>query len=123
MLNPFPELLSWSYFAPFVLRIVLALYFVTLGIKTFRRGHKKSGAANYTVLAAIEFVLGSFLFVGLYTQITGAIGVAFGLVALALRFKKSPEAPESAWFYLLASIVALSLIVLGAGPFAFDIPL
>jgi uncharacterized membrane protein YphA (DoxX/SURF4 family) len=123
MLNPFPELLNWSYFAPFALRIVLALYFMTLGIRTFRRGHKKAGAGNYTALAAIEFILGSFLLVGLYTQISGAIAAAFGFVGLILRFKKSPEAPESSWFYFLASVVALSLIVLGAGPFAFDIPL
>jgi len=123
MLNPFPELLSWSYFAPFALRIVLALYFITLALTTYRHHHKKADGMNYSVLATIELIVGSLLLAGFYTQIAGAVAAAFGLIGLTLRFKKSPAAPESAWFYLLAAVVALSLIVLGAGPFAFDIPL
>ena len=123
MLNPFPELLNWSYFAPSALRVVLALYFITLAVTTYRRGHKKAGERNYSVLAILELFVGSFLLVGFYTQVAGAVATGFGIVGFFLRYKRSHEAPESLWFYFLASTVALSLVVLGSGAFAFDIPL
>ncbi len=130
MLNPFPELLNWSFFAPFVLRVILGFYFIAISHKTHKRGrhsrarhpHKDEKAA-YGILSGIKFVVGVLLAIGLYTQISAAVAVAFGIVALWLKAKRSREAPESAWFYLLATGVALCLIVLGAGPFAFDLPL
>ncbi len=130
MLNPFPELLNWSFFAPFVLRVILGFYFIAISHKTYKRGrhsqarhpHKDEKTA-YGILSAIKFIVGIFLVIGLYTQVTAAVAVAFGIVALWLKAKKSHETPESGWFYILATGVALSLIVLGAGPFAFDLPL
>lgn len=130
MLNPFPELFAWSFFAPLFLRVVLGFYFVALARTTYKRGthsparhpHQNDRAA-YAILALVELVVGILLVLGLYTQIVAAIGVAFGFIALWLKAGRSHEAPESTWFYLLATTVALTLIVLGAGIFAFDLPL
>lgn len=130
MLNPFPELLNWSFFAPLLLRVALGFYFVVLAVQTYKRGLQsparhphRNDHVTYATLALVELVVGALLVIGVYTQIAAAVAVAFGIVAITLKLKHSHETRESMWFYVLATTLALSLIVLGAGAYAVDLPL
>lgn len=134
MLNPFPELLTYSQIAPFVLRIVLGLIFIDLAyLKVYkerldwRRSFEALGLRPADTLvyiyAAIEFVAGLLLILGLYTQIAAlAIAVVTG-IEIFLEWKDGNFFKRDLVFYILLFIIAISLLLTGAGAFAFDIPL
>lgn len=74
-------------------------------------------------LGVILLCFGLLFVAGLYVQALGSTGFALALIALYLRWRKSPHARESSQFYLLIGLVSLSLVFLGPGPYAFDLPL
>lgn len=130
MLNFFPELLNWSFFAPFVLRVVLGVVILIASRDLWKKGvsghphlHKNESRAAYGIMTGLLIVVGILLIIGLYVQIVAAISVSLSVIALYLKNKHSSDAPESVLFYILAGTVALSLLVLGAGAYAIDIPL
>ena len=134
MLSVFPDLLAFGLLAPFLLRVALGLVFISFGkyklgseraekAKFFESFGWKSGLYVATVLGIIELVVGIFLLIGLYTQIAALVAAFIMFCALILK-KKSPHGIESSrGFLALLFIISLSLLVLGAGLFAFDLPL
>lgn len=134
MLNTFPELLSYSPLAPFILRVILGLIFLDLGILKFRSEknrwiasfealHLSPAAMLVSILGAIEIIGGILLLVGLYTQIAALIFVVFTGTELFLEYKEATLLKRNIVFYVLLFAIALSLLLTGAGAFAFDIPL
>jgi hypothetical protein len=126
MLSLFPDLLDWSWYVPLIFRIFLGTYCCYIGwtLAHEERGEKSerddlawAGMRTILILLGLSFVF------GVVVQVLGAIGFALALFALFLRYRHSPHARESTAFYLLIGIVSLSLIFLGAGPHAFDLPL
>lgn len=137
MLTPFPELLAFSFFIPAFLRITVAAVFVYLLLTHFK--HKKTVADELhtkfrwlshevavwlaLLLILAEAALATGLFLGAWTQIVAILGAA-GFVKMAALKKKFPAyAPLSALAYVLLAIICLSLLISGAGAFAFDLPL
>jgi len=135
ILNPFPELLALSFFAPLLLRTMLGLWFVLTAMRHARRAERdpialelaaKIGAVGRIGLWPLmlgEGALGVALIAGFYTQIAALLAGAYALKLLFFRRIFPRLASESAWFYLLAAALSLSLLVLGAGAFAVDLPL
>lgn len=130
MLNLFPELLNWSFFAPLVLRITLGVVILFSARELWKKGasdhlrsHKNEGRLAYSIMSGLLLALSVLLIIGLYVQIGAAISFSLSIITLYLKKKQSPDAPESALFYVLAGSIALSLITLGAGAFAIDLPL
>ncbi|HEY9585069.1 MAG TPA: hypothetical protein VJJ02_00550 [Candidatus Paceibacterota bacterium] len=126
MLSLFPDLLDWSWYVPFVFRVILGAYFCHIGFTLIQHeGHTehKNDRSTWIFLGALLFLLGLLFVVGLYAQALGSTGFALSLFALYLRAKKSHHVRESLQFYFLFGIVSLSLVFLGAGPYAFDLPL
>ena len=132
ILNPFPELLALSFFAPLLLRTMLGLWFVLTAMRHARRAPialelaAKIGAVGRIGLWPLmlgEGALGVALIAGFYTQIAALLAGAYALKLLFFRRIFPRLASESAWFYLLAAALSLSLLVLGAGAFAVDLPL
>ncbi|MBX4198813.1 hypothetical protein KW800_00860 [Candidatus Parcubacteria bacterium] len=119
MLNPFPELLSYSTLAPFILRVVLGLVFLDLGILKIKRKHLSWPA----LLGAIEVIGAIMLFVGFYTQIAALAIVITTATELYIEWKDSQVLKGDFVFYLLLLAISLSLLLTGAGAFARDIPL
>lgn len=133
MLNPFPELLSYSLIAPLILRLTLSLIFINLGYmkltseKTSWVGFFKTTSLpadiSVKILALIQIVGGLLLIVGLYTQIAALVFVVITSIELWIE-KRDPILLRRGFvFYLLLFSISLSLLLTGAGFLAIDLPL
>jgi FtsH-binding integral membrane protein len=125
MLSLFPELLDWSFYVPFFFRIFLSCYLLTVGyhlIKKNKAENDEEGLA-WTIFGTLITATGLALLFGIYTQVFGVVAFTISLLAIYFTKRRSPDATESIAFYLLFGLVSLSLLFLGAGPYAFDLPL
>jgi uncharacterized membrane protein YphA (DoxX/SURF4 family) len=134
MLNPFPELLTYSLLAPFVLRITIGFLLVNLGFLKLKKEKSRWEALFETfqikqkvvatkILGGIEVVGGLALIAGFYTQIAALAFVILGGIEVYIEFKEETLLKRDIVFYLLMFVIALSLLFSGAGFFAFDLPL
>lgn len=114
MLSVFPELLFLSPLAPFLIRVALGVLFAFTAWTHVQRQDLAS-----RILSILEFAIAAALITGAWTQPAALLG---GIVTAVWFFQ-----PTSRVFarstVLLALIMSLSLIVTGAGAFAFDLPL
>jgi uncharacterized membrane protein YphA (DoxX/SURF4 family) len=134
MLSVFPDLLAFGLFAPFLLRATLGLVFISFGKFKLGRGRAektaffeslgwKPGSYVAATLGIIELAVGILLLIGLYTQLAALAAVLILLIALILKRKTASGIESGTGFLTLLFIIALSLLVSGAGFFAFDFPL
>jgi uncharacterized membrane protein YphA (DoxX/SURF4 family) len=132
MLNPFPELLALGFFAPTILRIAAGAMFLYAARHHWEHREQIGslhfpvvGRGNWIAWAAIlfHFVIGLMLIFGYYTQYA-AVLAAVGAFKGILLGKSYPDAfMFSRSTYVLLVILSLSLLITGAGAFAFDLPL
>lgn len=132
MLNPFPDLLFLSILAPTILRIAAGLLFLSLATGHFKQREEIRRSMNFLgalstpyvfALCAIEALVGLALLVGFYAQIAAMFGVLGIVKALFLRKRFPLIFSLTIPAYLLLGAILLSLILTGAGGFAFDLPL
>jgi uncharacterized membrane protein YphA (DoxX/SURF4 family) len=137
MLNIFPDLLFLQLLAPFLLRVAIGIMFIWVGYSYVSKDRAvatsqlktkwpKTASAIVWVSGMFEIVAGLFLVVGFLTQIAAIAGILIAAKALCakLLYKDLDKvAKYSKMFYILVLIVSLSLLVSGAGAFAFDLPL
>lgn len=134
MLNPFPDLLTYSFLAPFLLRVVIGIIFLDLGILKFKGERSRwiasfealslrPGAIFTSIYGIIEIIGGLLLIIGLWTQIAALIFVIFSGFELFIEWKESRILKRNIVFYTLILTISVSLLLTGAGAFAFDIPL
>ena len=133
MLNVFPQLLVFNFFAPALLRIVAAGTFFYLAF--FHFSNRKAvtqelslfphAAANTMagIFALVECAVAVLLLLGLWTQIAALIGFIICLKIVFIRKGLHHISPLSHLSYLLLATICLSLLCTGAGAIAFDIPL
>jgi uncharacterized membrane protein YphA (DoxX/SURF4 family) len=131
MLTTFPSLLSYAIVVPFVFRIclVLFLYQIVISLKnkaafaSYFRENKYPLASiipwKLQILAGVSAV---FLALGLFTQIA-ALVAAFTLLTVGNASEHSHTVKYSACAFWFAALISFSLLFLGAGAFAFDLPL
>jgi len=133
VLNPFPDVLFLAFFASFILRLAVGIFFVTYGYLRLVKKHgafkmafidqwRESGVMLLKGLGISELLAGSMLIIGLYTQIAALLGMFIAIFAISTTNTKSVFGNEKN-FYILIFVVSLSLFITGAGPFAFDLPL
>jgi uncharacterized membrane protein YphA (DoxX/SURF4 family) len=115
MLSVFPEILFLAPFAALALRLALAILFA-LGAWQ----HFSAQDISIRVFSALEFGIAAALFAGAWTQPVALVGLAVALVGLVFvpRIRAYPLSTM-----LLACVMLASLVVMGAGAFAFDLPL
>lgn len=126
MLALFPELLDWSFFAPTLLRVALAFLFFGAAKEFFAFAKFETETVNarsFPLLALLLGALALLFFTGALIQAAAAIGFSFALLAFVLRGHSTRYLTKPREHYALVMAVSLSLIVLGAGAFAFDLPL
>lgn len=127
MLSLFPDLFDWSFYVPFFFRVFLGLYILGVGYSFFRRSaastEKSEDKLSWGILGGLLIVLASCLFVGVVVQVAGAVAFALCLFAIYAKKYNVKEIDESTTFYLLFALLSISLVFLGPGPFAFDLPL
>ncbi len=132
MLNPFPELFTYSLLAPFILRITIGFLLVNLGYlklskeksrweAVFDTFNIKQGALATKILGAIEVVGGLCLIAGFYTQIAALAFVILGGIEVFIEYREETLLKRDIVFYILMFAIALSLLFTGAGFFAFDL--
>src|SRR3989344_447644 len=131
MLSLFPDLLTFSLLGPFILRIVAGLIFIDLGALSFK-GEKQAWVSAFTslslprptlwvkALGIVEILGGILLFIGLFTQ-----GAALALVIILLfeglvEYRDPALLKRGFSFYVMLLAITLSLLLTGAGAFAFD---
>ncbi|MEK7227641.1 MAG: DoxX family protein [Patescibacteria group bacterium] len=134
MLNPFPDLLTYSMFGPLILRLVVGFIFLDLGLLKFRE-EKKRWIASFETLGLrpadllVPFygllqIAGGILFIiGLWTQVAALAFVLFTGMELYIEWDARDILKRDIVFYLLVFVVSLSLLFTGAGAYALDIPL
>lgn len=126
MFNPFPELLDWSFVAPTILRVAAALTLWYLAHQQWRRREEmaRMHTAGLPAMSAVfNLTVGVMLFFGYYTQIAAILGIVGALAGL-FQNRRNPHTivlPNSTALLLVA--IYASLLLSGAGAFAFDLPL
>jgi uncharacterized membrane protein YphA (DoxX/SURF4 family) len=134
ILNTFPDLLTYSMLSPFILRVVLGLIVLNLGNLKLGKEHVAWQELFETInlhpaklcvkiLAFIEIIGGIMLVIGSYTQLTAIVFSILFFCEAILEYRQPALEKRSLTFYILMFTIALSLVFLGAGAFAFDLPL
>ncbi len=123
----FPDLFMAAPLAIALLRVVLALYFLGLVARdVYAWLHVKplhTHEHSYVTLHRTALcVTGVLLLLGLFTQGAALAGAALMVVSLERGFRDVREAPLRYLVALLA-VVSLTLVFLGPGAFAVDMPL
>jgi uncharacterized membrane protein YphA (DoxX/SURF4 family) len=129
----FPDLLV-PFLAPFILRAVVGLVFVSIGIRTWRKAAHLAhvpvpvvGARAWVpyLVGFLEICLGVMFLAGWYTQAAAAIGI-LGSIKYAAYHKWYPHMlveyyPLTPLSAALIAAICVSLLVSGAGLHAFDV--
>ncbi len=132
MLNPFPSLLNLTFFAPLIVRVVAAGVILYMAhVHRVRRPElvkllspivgRKAGTLVWLVIV-LEAATGILLLVGLYTQYAAIVGIILSIRSLLAIPHRALSPFDRAADVLLLGI-CVSLLLTGAGAFAFDIPL
>ena len=133
-MNPFPELLTYTFFMPTLFRLIVGLYFLLKGylrLGPYKNAYQeaisamgfKNPKATRIVIALIEVIGACMLILGWYTQIAVII---LGLwTALLLKYKGTHKQfiHGSRGQYLFLLVILFSLLITGAGAMALDMPL
>jgi hypothetical protein len=114
MLSVFPGILFLAPLSAFLIRVALALVLAYAA-----RRHFSITENAFRFLAAIEFVAAISVGAGAWTQVGALAGMLISMSWLYLPNTR----PISFIATLLVFVLSLSLILTGAGPFAFDRPL
>ncbi|MEK7566651.1 MAG: DoxX family protein [Patescibacteria group bacterium] len=133
MLSIFPDLLDYSHFAPFILRVILGLVFVVHGYPKLFTGFAqtagwfdsvgiKPGKFWAFVVGATEFFGGIALIFGFATQLA-ALLIAIIMLAAIVKVKFKQGFAGGYEFDLMLLAAAVALMLMGAGAFAIDWPL
>lgn len=132
MLNLFPNLFTYGIFIPTLLRLAAALTLAYLAYMQYRRRNEIKhlplpllGKQSWWHMGPmlLNIVLAGMLFVGYYTQAAALVTLAVHLIFGLWSNRRYPEVailPNSTVLLLL--VICVSLLFLGAGAFAFDIP-
>lgn len=132
MLNPFPDLLMLRFFAPTMLRLTAAVVFFYVAYTVYTRRHEIAhialpfiGKSEWFawVSAIFHAAIGFMLLGGYYTQWASLIGAIGALKGIVWAKRYAPLIPLSRGTSALLIMILLSLLLTGAGAFAYDLPL
>lgn len=132
MLNPFPDLLVYGYFAPTLIRVAVALVFFYIASVQFTRLHELSqihfpivGRGTWFIWLSIiaHALIGALFFFGYYTQVAAILGALGGIKGLVWAKKYPRVFPLCRLDYAFVLVICLSLLLSGAGAYALDLPL
>lgn len=132
MLTYFPSLLTFSFFAPTLLRVTAAAIFFYLTYNHYKH-RSRIGQEHFPVIGRGEWVA----WVAILAEVAVGLGLLLGystqiasLVGMLLAFKYGFWSGRYPSFFILTRMSAfllfmllLSLVFTGAGALAFDLPL
>ena len=125
MFSVWPELFAFELVAVFVLRVVAGYFFLLFGSKLFRAARMATEQKKWVrivgmLYALAQLCIGTLLVVGAYTQPAALAGLLISLLPIGSggRASKCEQHVQ-----LLLFSISLSLLFLGPGVFAFDLPI
>lgn len=125
-------LYSFANFAPLALRVVLGIAFIAHGYPKFKNRAGvvqwfdsigiKPGLFWWAIVFATEFFGGIAMVLGAFVQIVGVLLIIDMLVAMwKVKWGKVGFSAPGGWeLDLMYLVVALSLVLSGAGPYSVD---
>jgi len=120
MLSLFPSLLAWSELSPFLIRLTLGSIFLYGACKGFRAKPIRNEQKG---ILLIEATVGALMIIGLWLQAAALVAIINLVFRLAAKIQKKQLFTDGVNYYFLMLIMAISLLITGAGFFAFDIAL
>lgn len=134
ILTTFPNLLTFGMLSPLILRVVIGFIIIDLGL--LKLGKEQASwqelfetigfhPAKFLVktIAYVELIGGLMLLAGAYTQLAAIIFSILFFCEAVLEYREPVLEKRNLTFYILMFTISLSLIFLGAGAFALDLPL
>ena len=132
MLNIFPDLLTYGFFAPTLLRLAAALMFAVVAYRQWSRRSEIQqtsllivGKNGWWVWISIfaHAALAVLLALGYYTQIAALLGMLAAIKHFVFKHRYPEVFPLSRGTYFLIAVICLSFLLSGAGALAMDLPL
>jgi len=127
ILNPLPELLSFAFITPLLLRIVIGAYFLeqfSTIIHTKYISKKEVKIKNvFKYLIGVKTLSAMAIITGFYTQIAVLILIVATIIDIILEKKIKKLGKAKLQLYIFIITILLSLLITGAGFFAIDMPL
>ncbi len=132
MLTLFPDLLTYSFFGPTIVRLALGGALIALAhrhllarerIRDEMRGFGALAPAIASGIPASEALIGTLITIGLFTQVAALLSVVIAIKLWAAHRKYPAITSPGPLALLCMGAIALSLVVTGPGAFAFDLPL
>ncbi len=130
MLSIFPDFLTYALFAPPFLRIALGAFVISKSYKKLRPLFTVDGDLSVpqdkvSKIVSVLFLLsGIFILIGLYTQISALMLI---LLTIGVFIRKGSRGETldgtETWLQVFVFVMALSLMLSGAGFYAIDLPL
>jgi len=122
MLSVFPSILFLAPFSAFLIRIVLSVVLASAAWRHLNgttRGDVSANENIFRIFGVFETIAAASILVGLYTQVAAIVGGVLILIWLTVPQYR----PTQKGTAILSLVLCLSLLLTGAGPFAFDLPL
>lgn len=131
----FPSLLDFQMLGIFALRVTLGFIFIYFWyekvthqraerIEFFEKLKLRPAKIYFYFVSSIEGIVGAFLVIGLYTQGAAIVTGALMTVASFIKWRKPSALHRNTLdFYVILAVVSFSLLFLGPGAFAVDLPL
>lgn len=131
----FPDLFNYSFLATGVLRATLGLIFVWSAYKKFssERGayleffeklKMRPTKIFLNIAIAVELLSGIGITAGYYTQVALFVtGTAMTFAALIKWHRPNTLPKNTIEFYIILAVLSFTLLAIGPGAFAFDLPL
>lgn len=132
MLNPFPSLLVYGFFAPTILRAAVAIVLAWAAWSQWSQRKELShtrflfvGSGMWTVwvMLVLELAAAAGLLFGYYTQWAAILGALISIKFAVWDHRYPKFFPLSRPAALLMLALCLSLLLSGAGALAYDLPL
>jgi len=133
MFSLFPEILFLEPAGIALLRLTAGIFLIYIGYSVWldRRaiagerfpiiGHMPEWLS--AIAAAAQVAIGTLLVVGAWTQLMAILGAIVALKCFFLGKKYGGIVPIARSASILLFVILLALVVMGAGAFAFDLPL
>jgi len=120
MLSLFPSLLSWDQLSPFFIRITLGIVLIFWSYRAFKN---KGLSTTEKIFGYVEGVTGILLVIGLWVQ-GAAVVACIKLVGYIIgKIRRKQFLTDGINYYVILLVMAISLLLTGAGFFSFDLPL
>jgi len=134
MLSIFPDLYTYSEVAPFLLRVAVGLIFISFAYSKlvserdermmfFQNIGLRPARFFWGAVSALELIGGVFLVIGFLVQPTAAVLGVIALASAGIKMRHPELLQNRTEHFLLLFAVLVSLMFLGPGFWAIDLPL